>query len=262
MHRTSPASASTAAGSTTRSKDRLKTDDDLMTEQFRAFIDEVRNAPAWILDVRETDPELAAVTLNQHLQRLIELQSAQIERETSRLEVDNVADARYLKVALADELLLTMPWPGRERWTAHLLESAFFRTNIAGDRVFERIDAVLAEREPSRRKMARLYLFALAIGFQGRFRGDSVLEPLAAYRTELFQFVYQRRPDLGGRDRVLDDDAYAHTLSHLTQRNLAPLSRWTMGVVVAVIGLLAISEILWLSTTWPVREALRHSSIG
>ncbi|MCY0386969.1 DotU family type IV/VI secretion system protein [Robbsia sp. Bb-Pol-6] len=257
MHRTSAVPASQTA----TSRNVLKTDDELMTEQFRAFIDEVRHAPARVLDVRQTDPELAAVALNQHLQRLIELQSAQIERQTSRLEVDNVADARYLKTALADELLLTMPWPGRDRWTAHLLESAFFRTNIAGDLVFERIDVLLADREPSRRKMARLYLFALAIGFQGRFRGDAALERLTAYRTELFQFVYQRRPDLGGRDRVLDDDAYAHTLSHLAQHNLPPLSRWTLGVVVAVIGLLATSEILWLSTTWPVREALHHASV-
>lgn len=257
MHRTSAAPPSRTAAS----RNSLKTDDDLMTGQFRAFIDEVRNAPARIVDVRETDPELAAVALNQHLQRLIELQSAQSERETSRLEVDNIADARYLKVALADEMLLTMPWPGRDRWTAHLLESAFFGTNVAGDRIFERIDALLAEREPSRRKMARLYLFALAMGFQGRFRGDPALERLTAYSTELFQFVYQRRPDLGGRDRVLDDDTYAHTLSHLAQRNLPPLSRWAMGVMVAVIGLLAVSEILWLSTTWPVREALHHASV-
>lgn len=256
-----PRTATISAPRTATSGNDLKTDDELMTEQFRAFIDEVRNAPAWVLEARQTDPELAAIALNQHLQRVIELQSARIERQTSRLELDNAADARYLKAALADELLLTMSWPGRDRWTAHLLESAFFKTNIAGDLVFSRIDTLLADREPSRRKMARLYLFALAIGFQGRFRGDAALERVTAYRTELFQFVYQRRPDLGGRDRVLDDDAYAHTLSHLAQRNLAPLSRWTLGVVVAVIGLLATSEMLWLSTTWPVREALHHASV-
>ena len=259
-------------------RERMKTDDDLMSEQFRTFIDEVLRTPQRLAELRETDPVLAAQSLNRHLLRLIELQTAQIERDVSRLELDNVADARYLKVALADELLLTIPWVGREQWTAFLLESSLFRSNIAGDQVFQRIDALLADREPSRRKMARLYLLAIGMGFQGRYRhgtghtrnANSVTEQekqhdahaaidsrLHAYRQELFQFIFQRRADLGGRDRVLDDAPYAHTLSHLAPRKLPSLSRWLLGVLIAIAALLAVSEIVWLSTTWPVRDALR-----
>lgn len=276
--------------------DRLKTDDDLMSEQFRAFIDEVLRAPQRVFETRETDPALAAQSLNRHLLRLIELQTARIERDVSRLELDNVADARYLKVALADELLLAMPWIGRERWTEHLLESSLYRSNVAGDQVFQRIDSMLADREPSRRKMARLYLLALAMGFQGRYRHhgahagrpfpaseaahlpDPYAAPrertettasvppdtdarLRAYRQELFQFVFQRRPDLGGRDRVLDESAYAHTLSHLAPRRLPSVSRWLLRVMITIAALFAISEIVWLSSTWSVRDAL-HSQFA
>ena len=59
--------------------------------------------------------------------------------------------ARYLKTVLADEILLNTPWCGRERWTAYLLESTLFRTNVAGDLVFSRIEQLLSDREPSRR---------------------------------------------------------------------------------------------------------------
>lgn len=280
LSRLSPFSLSTAT-ETSSGRERMKTDDDLMSEQFRTFIDEVLRTPQRLAELRETDPVLAAQSLNRHLLRLIELQTAQIERDVSRLELDNVADARYLKVALADELLLTMPWVGREQWTAFLLESSLYRSNIAGDQVFQRIDALLADREPSRRKMARLYLLAIGMGFQGRYRhgtghgsgandANGVTEQekqhdvqravdgrLQAYRQELFQFIFQRRADLGGRDRVLDEAPYAHTLSHLAPRKLPSLSRWLLGVLIAIAALLAISEIVWLSTTWPVRDALR-----
>lgn len=264
---------------------RMKNDDDLMSEQFRAFMDEVLRTPQRTSESRETDPVLAAQAVNRHLLRFIELQTAQIEHAISRLELDNVADAQYLKVALADELLLTIPWIGRDEWTAFLLESSLYRSNIAGDLIFQRIDALLADREPSRRKMARLYLLALAMGFEGRHRlgatqpgadignvvhGDSstprpaqpdaqegVDTRLPAYRQALFQFIFQRRPDLGGRDRVLDEATYAHTLSHHAPRKLPPMSRWLLWVMIAAAVLLALSEMVWLTTTWPVRDALR-----
>lgn len=79
----------------------------------------------------------------------------------------------------------------------------------------------------------------------------------AGYRAELFQFVYQRRPDLSGRDRVLSETAYASTLSHLTPRKMPTLSRWTVLFILSLVGLLAISEILWLWQTWPVRQGLQ-----
>jgi type VI secretion system protein ImpK len=55
---------------------------------------------------------------------------------------------------------------------------------------------------------------------------------------------------------VLADAAYANTLSHVAPRKLPTVSRWTMIFLLAAISLLAISEVLWLWQSWPVREAL------
>jgi len=233
-----------------------KSDDDHLVQQFRTFFDEVSKAQARALEARETDPELAAESLSKHLENLIELQTLESKREGSRFELESIADARYLKAALADELLLNTPWIGRDQWTAHLLEAVLFRTSIAGERIFDRIEEVLSNREPSRRDIARLYLFALALGFQGKYRGVAGTTRFLGYREELFQFVYQRPPELAGRDRVLSERAYSSTLSHIAPRKLAKLSRWTVVMLLSVITLLTVSEMLYLWQSWPVRQVL------
>ncbi len=235
-----------------------KADDDHLVQQFRAFFDEVSKAQARAIDMRETDPAMAAQNLSRHLENLIELQTLESRRDGSRFELESIADARYLKAALADEILLNTQWIGRDHWTEHLLEASLFRTSIAGEKIFERIEEVLSSREPSRRDIARLYLFALALGYQGKYRGTAADSArFAGYREELFQFVYQRPPSIGTRDRVLSERAYASTLSHIAPRKLPTLSRWTLIFLLGMLGLLAISEILWLWQSWPVRQVLQ-----
>jgi len=236
---------------------RDKLDDDHLLKQFRAFFDEVSKAQTRAIEMRETDPDQAAQSVGKHLENLIELQSLESQREGNRFEMESIADSRYLKAALADEILLNTQWVGREAWTAHLLEASLFRTSVAGDRVFERIETVLSHREPSLRSLASLYLAALALGFQGKFRGVADEGRLAGYREELFQFVYQRRADFSGRDRVLSERAYASTLSHIEPRKMPTLSRWTVTFLLAMLALLAISEMLWLWQSWPVRHVLQ-----
>lgn len=232
-------------------------EDDLVTGQFRAFLDELDKARARVSAGAQLSPEAAAQELSRHMLGLLEIQTLQARRDSTRFDVENLADARYLKAVLADEILLNAEWAGRERWTAHLFESTLFRTNVAGDLVFQRIEQLLSDREPSRRSIARLYLFALAVGFQGRFRGADVVQRLRGYREELYEFVYQRRADLGGRDRVLAPAAYANVLSHVAPRKLPTLSRWTFIFLLGLASLLALSEIAWLWQSWPVRQALQ-----
>jgi type VI secretion system protein ImpK len=234
-----------------------KLEDDHLIQQFRAFFDEVAKVRTRAVTMRETDPDLAAQSISKHLENLIELQTLESKRDGNRFELESIADARYLKAALADEILLNTPWLGRDCWTTHLLEASLFRTSVAGEQVFERIEELLSNREPSLRPMASLYLSALALGFQGRYRGAEDQGRFAGYREELFQFVYQRRPDLSGRDRVLSQGAYASTLSHIAPRKMQTLSRWTVIFLLSLVGLLAVSEILWLWQTWPVRQGLQ-----
>jgi type VI secretion system protein ImpK len=237
-------------------------ENDLVMTQFRAFLDELVKAQKRFSEQSEGDPEQAASGLSRHLLNLLEVQTLQSHRDSTRFDMENLADARYLKAVLADEILLNTPWIGRENWTAYLLESTLFRTNVAGDLVFRKIEQLLSDREPSRRDVARMCLFALAMGFQGRFRGTDGSARLRSYREELYEFVYQRRADLGGRDRVLADAAYGNTISHIAPRKLPTVSRWTVIGLLAFAALLAVSEMLWLWQSWPVRTALHGDAVA
>lgn len=236
--------------------------DDLATRQFRAFYEEVVKVRDRTSQSRETDIDLVAQAVGRHLENFLELQTLESRRESTRFDLENIADARYLKAALADEILLTSVWIGRDIWTRYLLESSIFRTNIAGEQVFRRVEELLSQREPSTRNLARLYLFTLSLGFSGKFRGSQESDILRSYREELFEFVYQRQPELTVRDRVVNERAYANTLSHIVPNKLPNLSRWSVAVLLAAVSLLAVSEILWLWQSWPVRQALSTSVIS
>jgi type VI secretion system protein ImpK len=239
---------------------RDKLDDDHLITQFRAFFEEVSKAKSRAIEMRETNPDVAARMISKNLEQLIELQTLESRREGSSFELQSVADARYLKAALADEILLNTAWIGRDCWTDHLLEASLFRTSVAGDRVFEKIEELLSNREPSLRPIASLYLSALALGFQGKYRGAAASDRFAGFRSELFQFIYQRSAELSVRDRVLSERAYASTLSHLAPRKMQTLSRWSVMFLIGLVGLLAVSEILWLWQSWPVRDALQSGA--
>ncbi|NDY91352.1 DotU family type IV/VI secretion system protein [Ideonella livida] len=226
---------------------------------LREFIEELELALHQPLDPQDASAlEQAVRGLHRHLRNLIGVQALGQRRAgpAGQAAAQIATQVRYLKAALADEWLLSRDWPGRALWPQHLLEAALFRSSIAGDRVLDDIEQLLADREPALRPLARLYLTALALGFQGRLRGQPDDGRLAGLRQELFQFAWQRPPGLGERDRPLDPQAYASTLSHLAARRRRGLSRWSLVWGASLLALLLCSELLWLWPTWGLRQAL------
>ena len=231
--------------------------DDLLVRQFRHFYEELeriwQTAPPCS---SSAEAIVLARQVSRQLENLIEMQSLEYRQGGSRFAQQAAEDARYIKAALADEVLLRQDWPGREIWSQHLLEATMFRSSVAGEKVFDDIKHLLRAREPAQRTLAQLYLFTLALGFQGQYRYQNAKDLLAGLRRELFQFVFQRQADLAGRDRVLSPQPYANTLSHIAPKRMAPLSRWKLILLGSVISLLAISELLWLWPTWQLRQSL------
>lgn len=213
-----------------------------------------------VRQVSAADAAEAARSLSDQLIQLIEMHTLEARRVGGQSSANLDYISRFLKAALADEILLSDDWAGREHWRHVLLETQLFRTSQAGDKVFADIEQILSQREPSQRNTARLYLNVLSLGFQGRFRGGQKLDKISEYRHELYQFIYQRAADLQGRDRVLSRSAYASTLSHLTPQRLPRVSRWWLIVLLTFLGLLALSELEWLWQSWPVRRELQSTT--
>lgn len=214
--------------------------DDLASIQFRAFAAVLLQERAAAAGLTEADGCAGAVTLSHALCQLIELQ----EREAGNAGacLDAQLQARLLKAALADDLMLSLDWPGRAHWPRVLAAATPAQSGSAGEQVFSDIDQLLRARDPARRPLARLYMHLLALGFQGRYRGSGNLAPIAAYRRELFRFAGQRTPGKGGAD--------AHD-------SLAPLratSHWAATLTLAAIILLGVSEVLWLWQSASVLE--------
>lgn len=229
---------------------------DLASVQFREFFGVLSRTAKAAARVGEADSRSAAEGLSQQLCQLIELQTLASRRIGGKAGVEAEMQGRFLKAALADEVLLNTDWAGRAHWRHVLIEATLFNTSYAGERVFDDIEQLLRVREASQRPLGQLYLYLLSLGFQGRFRGSAEHQRIADYRRELFQFVYTRPADLQGRDRTLSEQPYASTLSHLSAVRLPKLNRDGVLLLLVLALLLGLSELLWLWLSWPVRGAL------
>ncbi len=250
----SPGSASASAGWGGGASEGV----DLASVQFRDFYDALSRAAQAATRFGDGEAKAAAETLSRQLCQLIELQSLEARRIGGKAGIEAEVQGRFLKAALADEVLLNTEWAGRTYWRHVLIEATLFKSSYAGERVFDDLDQLLREREASRRPLGRLYLYLLSLGFQGRYRGLKQ-DKIAEYRRELFQFVYLRPADLQGRDRTLTEQAYASTLSHLKAGRLPRFNRMGLVAALALLMLLGLSELLWLWLSWPVRNALAAS---
>ena len=230
--------------------------DDLASVQMRAFVAVLQQARAAVVSLSPADGRAGAAALSAELCQLIELHTLEAGRMGGKLGVEAELQARFLKAALADEVLLHTDWSGRAHWRHLLIEATLFGSAHAGEQVFVEIDQLLRERDPARRTVARLYLYVLALGFSGRYRSSADPAPIARYRRELFQFAWQRPADLDDRQAVLTAQAYASTLSFVGGKRLIKLSRAGAALVATLLVLLLGSEGLWLWVSGPVRAAL------
>ncbi len=115
--------------------------------------------------------------------------------------------ARFLVVALVDEMLQTSAWDDRANWAKNPLQRIYFDTTNAGAEFYDRMN-VLAKFGPDR-DVREVYALCLGLGFRGRyFRGEdrkkyedvkafnlSLLLPDEAQRNidsaTLFPFAYK-----------------------------------------------------------------------
>jgi len=229
--------------------------DDLAASQFRTFATVLLQERAAAAALPESEGRTGAATLSAALCRLIDVQGLEAGRVKGG-SLDEHLQARFLKAALADEMLLNLAWSGRDHWRHVLVEATLLHSARAGEQVFADIDQLLRERDPARRPVARLYLQLLALGFQGRFRGAASLAPIADYRRELFQFAWQRTPGLGGRDAVLLDQPYGSLVAASDNLRVRRVTRRAALFFVALLVLLTVSQLEWMALSAPISRRL------
>lgn len=171
-------------------------------------------------------------------------------------------EARYVMVALADEIFLNLDWDGRFIWNFNLLESRLFNSHIAGERFFQRLDRLLSlTSDAIHVELAKVYLMALCLGFQGRYRGADPNGDLISYRTRLYNYIAKDVRYLE-RDEPLFPEAHRHTFAGLDKKLLPPIRIWMIRLGVAFLFVLALQHVIWEYVLVPDLRRQSDSIIG
>lgn len=150
---------------------------------------------------------------------------------------------RYPLVVLADEILISGPWPHGREWEAELLEQKYFGTNVAGDRFFKLLER--AEEMPS--DVAGVYYRALVLAFRNHFvPGDPKFQELQA------RLIKRIDPDDEAMDDRISPAAYEVGLEG--SRRLPRLWRWRYTIAIAA-ALLVVFVVVERFVIWPLLTA-------
>lgn len=237
-------------------------DEHILSAQLLAFHAElVRTKERLLAPADAAGGQRGPAEVGHALSAFLRAQEAALQGQGGAYALENQADARYLKAALADEMLIGLSaWEFHDAWLSELLEMRMFGSRCAGERVFSAIDALLRDDIPARRGMATLYLLALAMGFQGRYRGSEAgAQRLRQLRSQLYCHGRgaQAVPALDA-DRLLADpdlrrsllpQAYDYTVTDAAPRMLPDPRRWGWLFAAAAMALLLAANWIWHQRT-------------
>ncbi len=225
-----------------------------LCQNFQTFYREV-------LIQRELAKRSTAGDLCEKIQRklrfLLEQFAANSQAQSVDFTSNHAQESLYIMVALADEVFLSFNWPGQKKWEENLLEAQFFHTQIAGEVVYTKIEALLQANDPTRHDLAVLYLMALSLGFQGKYRGVDDEGRLAWYRHQLYLLVNHQPSDLytPGREFLISD-CYDHIQSVALGRGLPDVRSWLIVFACIIGGYVFISSTLWYKITHDLNDSV------
>ena len=194
--------------------------------------------------------------VRQRLLDLVETQSVDAARKLADHEMRMYEEAKYVMVAMADEVFLNLAWPGRDGWMAKPLEAQVFRTHDAGERFFRKIDDILEGNASASIELCNVYLTALALGFRGKYRPFGPTEP-EAYRRRLSRHIYRIDPESGIADKEICGDAHDFTLDKDQPTRLPGMRNGFLPLLGVFALLLVASELIWYVRTRDVDEQLK-----
>jgi type VI secretion system protein ImpK len=246
----------------------VQTEDAYVLQSFREFYAQVIRlrrgvlANPWGIAGAGSTPERDEALRQGAAQRVSDLLLATLERlaleagrRSGEFGAEFFREAQYVMATLADEVFLHLEWEGRGTWAANLLETRLFGTHSGGELFFRRLDVLLHEQDAVKRPLAAVYLMALSLGFQGRYRGRDAAELLAEYRRRLFAFVFPGHRSVLNGERRLFPDAYEHTASGGAAIRLPRARRWVLAAAAFFLLYLFVSHRSFVSDTTHVRVA-------
>lgn len=183
-------------------------------------------------------------------QRMYEVRLA-----SSSFTHDLLLEMTYILAAFADETFVCLlDWKGRDYWRDHLMELRLFRSQIAGQEIFRRIDRLSTRQDRGVEEISAVYLMILALGFKGKFLRDSASAD--AYRRQIFDQMTANNPALRAESNRLFPEAIRHTVTEGAPMRLPEPRKWWLIVGLIVVSWLIVSSATWYWITRSTRAAL------
>ncbi len=190
------------------------------------------------------------------LELLLGKQLSKVSEAGGEFSLNYYQEALYIMASLADEIFLNLKWSGRSEWENNLLESRFFGTHTAGVTFFEKLDTYLATRDPSSRDIGTLYLWALGLGFQGKYRGADNQSDIKQYKRKLYYFIMWRESQLFSGKSALFSTAYESTIDNSITKDLPNPRRYLMIFLGVLMTLFMLSGVIWYSAAHKLYQTI------
>jgi len=170
--------------------------------------------------------------------------SAQLRRQLERVKAHSlesgqapaaVEEAVFAVCAWADEQIMNAQWEGvSEGWSQTLLQMEHFKTNLAGELFFERLDNLSDEALPAQ----SVYALCLANGFKGKYVFNLSFQELELRRQEAMNNALI---EVG----LIHPEAYTFpSITELSSQRAEPVRDWRrylpVGLSLLFLALLAI----------------------
>jgi len=212
-----------------------------LMEAFHDFYRELL-AVRKLLDGHEID----AAGAHDRLVALLRRQESDARRSSGSYGLETYRRAMYAMAALGDEILLHGDGAAERQWMSHLLETTLFRSQRAGEKVFDDIEEMQSFGAAGV-ELAQVYLAVLGLGFQGYYSGvEQPDRAIAPQRQKLFRLAYGEPLVAGGSSHIAAA-AYASTITDGEGGKLPHLKPWIYALVLLVILYIAAGTVLWQS---------------
>ena len=158
-------------------------------------------------------------------------------------------DLGYIMAAVADETLLYFEgWNGIEQWSDTLLEERIYGTRIAGERIFDEIDAQLALHNNVPEEIGVGLLLSLTLGFRGKYRllpaSDAEAE-IDHLRGRLYRAIFFNPAP--ARIDWRDTLGYPPPFQAGRRERTARLTPWVVSGLAVVLVYIVAAHLLWIA---------------
>ncbi|MDR0555935.1 MAG: DotU family type IV/VI secretion system protein [Holosporaceae bacterium] len=180
-----------------------------------------------------------------------------IDSEQSLPSDTTAKEVVYLMAAIADEVFLNMEWPGKQYWEENMLEQRYFGSQIAGEKVFDRIDILLGENDPTSVGKAKIYLKILLLGFKGKYRRlEDEQTGIALYKNNLLVFIEKNDKSIFMIGHRIFQKEYTYTIPTIHRKLLPDASIVSYMCAFFVFMFLVISSVVWIFETRDLKRLL------